>query len=980
MPLQARDNSWTCEYCGTAGFQFLDDVRNHEQDCIQSARKRPRTESPNDAQAGMAPLDATGGEYDSSRPKSPRFTVMASGDNNRYQLDRADALACQNIEVFEAGPEFEEESRTGPVAVGQVGIRCVHCAEQPTDGYSMYFPGSVDALGQGIQMVADRHVSQCPAVPEQLRLDYQQAYEQRNRDREKSRSATDEERSLMALNTYCTMFCRNCNIVDKFPPQSGLAFYHREQQPYAPTPHHSRGGDASYLSSSGHRPPIFQSMMAQMGDDIAPTPLARSSTEAPPNYEQGYSRYPAPYPSGQRGMYQEGMGAQTPHVRSSVAFDGPASQQQGPPQDSPFSGYAMYPYDMPPSIQTEFPFFQDSNSSWSCKFCSSVPPHYRDRMATWKSSDPPPTQFIDQHLSSCRSYHQVNMPTALRPPPSHQEIQYVPRRGFQGPPSPSYGSHSASRDPVAPSQPMPYHSSGPPGHDPNFGFPPPAEPNDPRPSEMSPSSDGPGESTYPHAPARGQPMAPMVSRPLPVGDSTAQQAIYYLAAAQNDMSRSHPSMASADQLVLDEDRILLTDYFFYLFKQLRVCRFAEGDRKTRGGKRDNIAIGYGGMQCIHCSEASNARKFFWSNVDRLANSFAEIPAHVLKCRRCPNQTKTAIMELKTKHAEQMATLPRGSQKVFFRRMWRRLHDADPVPHDESSESKESEGGPVADSPPPPPPAPQQQRNAEGQSSPSAGHAEASASSPDGTSTDESAHFLERPTDEAAKALAASLTQSNPPSPSSRVLLGIPEDKEWLSDMDCFIRRNLEVFCATAEDVDFAHQDRKYPITVGQVGIRCIHCALAGGGAACRGNAIAFPYSINGIYEAVREFQRLHLESCDNLPAATRQKLEEVKGSSSLSSVLRKYYVLAANALGMYDTPDGIRSGGESVPVRSSAAFTFTDDLSEVMRKDQGAVPPTEYIETGPARRKRKQSGDKSSDDAAVVDTKPAATSKNDDPK
>ncbi len=703
MPLQARDSSWTCEHCGTGGFQSLDDVRNHEQDCIQSARKRPRTESPNDAQAGISPLGAagvTGGEDDSSRPKFPRFTIMAPGDNNRYQLDRADAIACQNIEVFEAGRELVEASRTGPVAIGQVGIRCAHCVEQPTDGYSMYFPGSIDALGQGIQMVADRHVIDCPAVPEQLRFDYQQACEQREREREKSRSATDEERSIMALNTYCTMFCRNCSIVDKFPPQSGMAFYHREQQPFAPTPHHLGGSDAPYVPSAGHRPPMFQSMMVPMGDDIAPTPLARSNREPLPNYDRAYSRYPSPYSSGQRGMYQEGMGAQTSHARFNAAFDGPMPQQQGPPQDSSFSDYAMSPYDMPPSIRTEFPFFQDSGSSWSCKFCSGMPPHYRDRTATWNSSDPPPTQFIDQHLSSCRSYSQVNMPAAL-PPPPHQEMPYDSSRGFQGPPPPPYAGHSPSRGPAVSLQPMPYYSSGPPGLDPSFGFPPPAEPNIPRPA-MPPHSDSPGGTTYPRAPARGRPMPRMIGQPVPVGEATAQQAIHYLVAAENDLNRTHPSIASAEQLVLDEDRILLTDYFFYLFRQLRVCRFTEEDRKTRGGKRDNIAIGYGGLQCIHCAEASNARKFFWSNVDRLANSFAEIPAHVLKCRRCPNQTKTAIMELKTKHAEQMAKLPRGSQKVFFRRMWRRLHDADPASSDESSDSKESEGGPVADIPPPSP--------------------------------------------------------------------------------------------------------------------------------------------------------------------------------------------------------------------------------------------------------------------------------------
>ena len=122
---------------------------------------------------------------------------------------------------------------------------------------------------------------------------------------------------------------------------------------------------------------------------------------------------------------------------------------------------------------------------------------------------------------------------------------------------------------------------------------------------------------------------------------------------------------------------------------------------------------------------------------------------------------------------------------------------------------------------------------------------------------ESAIMLERPTIEAAKVLAASVaaSHSDPPSPSSRVLLGIPEDKEWLSDMDCFVRHNLEVFCATQEDVDIAQQDRKYPVNVGQVGIRCIRRALAKEGEGARGSAVAYLCSIGRIYKSIREFQK-----------------------------------------------------------------------------------------------------------------------------
>merc|ERR1719253_622960 len=87
----------------------------------------------------------------------------------------------------------------------------------------------------------------------------------------------------------------------------------------------------------------------------------------------------------------------------------------------------------------------------------------------------------------------------------------------------------------------------------------------------------------------------------------------------------------------------------------------------------------------------------------------------------------------------------------------------------------------------------------------------------------------------------------------------------------------------------------------------------------------------------------------------------MKGASSLSSVLRKYYTLAAKALGLQDTKDGIRTGGESNPIGSLAAFTFaeTDESSpSVERKrehnDEDKLSPGSSSQIG---KKQDQSGD-----------------------
>jgi hypothetical protein len=230
-------------------------------------------------------------------------------------------------------------------------------------------------------------------------------------------------------------------------------------------------------------------------------------------------------------------------------------------------------------------------------------------------------------------------------------------------------------------------------------------------------------------------------------------------------------------------------------------------------------------------------------------------------------------------------------------------------------------------------------------------------SPSGTSgSEESAYFLQRSSTEAAKALVDSSMQSGPPSPSSRVLLAIPEDREWLSDTDCFVRRQLEVFCATKQDVEAALEDRKYPIKEGQVGIRCIHCAMTKNGVGARGPAVAYPFSISGLFESAREIERMHLGSrdnvgsrdnlmitCENLPLSAKEKLESLKSAaSSLSSVLRKYFVLAAKALGLCDSVHGIQAGAEPIPIGTQAPLIFTDSSESI---DEIPITASDKVDT-----------------------------------
>jgi hypothetical protein len=660
-------------------------------------------------------------------------------------------------------------------------------------------------------------------------------------------------------------------------------------------------------------------------------------------------------------------------------------------------------------MPANFPFQREPSGDWICKFCQHIPAQYRDYQYRWAVSNhtPPPASFIDHHLNQCRMYQQSllqdvhhDLPPHVgfpfhAPLPTSRHRHYQQQQPLPLPPHQQYPQQQLSPYHLAHTQQvvraMPgWESTASHGGDTGgggeyynqFGL--------QLPSTMRGSYGGRGGSS---SGGRQQP-SPVMER---VGTTMAltpkDQAIAHLKAT--DMSCCHADgtpLPEASMLVLEEDRLLLTDYFYFLMRQLRLVRFSESDRKTRGGKREKIQVGYGGLQCVHCATQPNARKFFWSNVDRLANSFAEIPAHVLKCRSCPERTKNALLTIKEQHPDQMTRLPRGSQKVFFRRMWRRLHDLDPVgvapPSAESQPSASvysSAARPTFSEHKSSPVSPRAGNHQLAPSATAPAPSAVSLNTPGLTAgslttsgSEESSLLPERSTTEAAKALAESAIHSGPPSPTSRVLLAIPEDAQWLSDHDCFVRRQIEVFCATKEDIETARADRKYPVQDGQVGIRCIHCAIAQAGGAT-GQAVSYPFSVGGIYESVREFHRLHLDECEHLPASVKTKLQTMRGSSSLSSVLRKYYVLSARCLGLVDTKDGIRAGGETAPLDSQAAFSF-DDSSPGARPISGheaSLPSLPHVSEQylpPPSRKRPLPHDSSprDDEGEFQDRKPVA--------
>jgi hypothetical protein len=143
--------------------------------------------------------------------------------------------------------------------------------------------------------------------------------------------------------------------------------------------------------------------------------------------------------------------------------------------------------------------------------------------------------------------------------------------------------------------------------------------------------------------------------------------------------------------------------------------------------------------------------------------------------------------------------------------------------------------------------------------------------------------------------------------TGEVSLALPEDKMSLSPLRCFLREQVCAFSATEEDIA-VRTPTTFAVTVGQVGIGCVHC-LHQPSKSRLNRAVCFPFSINRIYQSVADIQRFHLSECQMVPPEVKQKFEELSSQSSKGSkglATRQYWITSAKKLGLVDTQNGIR--------------------------------------------------------------------------
>jgi len=174
------------------------------------------------------------------------------------------------------------------------------------------------------------------------------------------------------------------------------------------------------------------------------------------------------------------------------------------------------------------------------------------------------------------------------------------------------------------------------------------------------------------------------------------------------------------------------------------------------------------------------------------------------------------------------------------------------------------------------------------------------------------------------------------------LLALPEDRISLSETLCIVRENVEVFQATMEDVEAPAPGRKHAVTVGQVGLRCIHCRHTTRSSERVKRAVCYPSSIKRIYRTVIDMKLDHFLHCKFVPQNLKDTLAALKANNTRSTgTTMQYFIRAASTLGMVDGPSGLRIVDSNIPCPIGAVSLASpqSSSSKLLTPSTASPPP-----------------------------------------
>mmetsp|Transcript_15292 Transcript_15292/g.23811 ORF Transcript_15292/g.23811 Transcript_15292/m.23811 type:complete len:484 (-) Transcript_15292:243-1694(-) len=141
----------------------------------------------------------------------------------------------------------------------------------------------------------------------------------------------------------------------------------------------------------------------------------------------------------------------------------------------------------------------------------------------------------------------------------------------------------------------------------------------------------------------------------------------------------------------------------------------------------------------------------------------------------------------------------------------------------------------------------------------------------------------------------------------KALLFMPCDVGHLSEYQVLIRKQLEIFEATEQDITQSMQGRKKQLYVGQVGVRCIHCKNLPLQKRGRGS-VYFPAKLDRFYQAAQNMASTHLcLECKGIDPNLKTRLAALRGDRAVASGGKRYWADSVRVLGCYEDPeDGVR--------------------------------------------------------------------------
>lgn len=140
-------------------------------------------------------------------------------------------------------------------------------------------------------------------------------------------------------------------------------------------------------------------------------------------------------------------------------------------------------------------------------------------------------------------------------------------------------------------------------------------------------------------------------------------------------------------------------------------------------------------------------------------------------------------------------------------------------------------------------------------------------------------------------------------PSKGIPVSSSYDVQELTKYQALIRQQFEFFEATLDDVQGSVQGRRKKLSVGQVGIRCKHCAhrpLRHRGK----SSVYYPSYLGGVYQAAQNMAKTHLcESCDSIPATLKERIRYLQKQGGLGKIGKIYWVEGCRFIGIIETDD-----------------------------------------------------------------------------